>query len=224
MKYERALEFTRYNSGKHMMDSGGESGRSWQQPPPPNSMVVGDSICLTGVLVEHFEEDSDLNAAYHEWVGDKDGSWFETTSEFMEEHGYTEVARDNVYNTENDFDQVFVFEVWSLDGDEDWYYSDDVVIVLYVHTGADVRGGYSPPLFGKWTMEGNLPELRLTWYAEPGNPDSEAAAEEFNQCGQEQTRYSIEREGYETEALPEGGFTATKDGIVLKFTPDYYPG
>lgn len=111
-----------------------------------------------------------------------------------------------------------------MDGDKDWYYSDDVVIVLYVHTGADVRGGYSPPLFGKWTMECDLPELRLTWYAEPGNPDSAAAAEEFNQCGQESTRYNIECEGYETEDLPEGGFTATKDGIVLKFTPDYYPG
>lgn len=230
MKFERALEFTRYNSGKHMLDSGGESGRLWQRPPPPQSLTVGDSIGLTAVLAEYFNEDEELNAAYHEWVavrrsgrGQRDGGWFETTAEFMEEMGYQEVARDNIYNTENDFDQVFVFEIWSLDRVKDWYYSKDVVVVLYIHTGADVRGGYSPPLFGKWTTESNLPELRLRWYAEPGDPDSADAAEEFNQSGQESTRYSIECDGYETEDLPDGGFIGKKDGVVLKFTPDYCP-
>ena len=32
ISYNTALEITRENTGKHFLDSGGASGRHWQQP------------------------------------------------------------------------------------------------------------------------------------------------------------------------------------------------
>lgn len=221
MKYERVLEFTRYNSGTHFLDSGGDNGRIWQQPPPPNNVINGESICLTGVLVEHFDEDEALNAAYREWVAERDGSWFETAAEFMEEMGYVSLGRDNTYNSENDFDQVFVYEAWGLEPESDWFYSNNVIMTLFVHTGADVRGGYSPPLFGKWCCETNIPELRLKYDCEAGDPAHEDAAEDFN--GSDVSRWYVEQRGYEIETLENGSFRATKDDVVLTFSPYYYP-
>ena len=221
MKYERVLEFTRYNSGTHFLDSGGDNGRIWQRSPPPNNVIDGESICLTGVLVEHFEEDEALNAAYREWVAERDGSWFETTSEFMEEMGYVSHRRGNTYNYENDMDQCFVYEAWGLEPDSDWYYSSDVIMTLFVHTGADVRGGYSPPLFGKWRCETNIPGLRLKYDCEAGDPAHEDAAEGFN--GSDVSRWDVEKKGYEIETLENGSFRATKDDVVLTFSPYYYP-
>jgi len=221
MKYERVIEFTRYNSGTHFLDSGGDNGRIWQQPPPPNNVIDGESICLTGVLVEHFDEDEALNAAYREWVAERDGSWFETAAEFMEEMGYVSLGRDNTYNSENDFDQVFVYEAWSLDHGIDWCYSSDVVMTLFVHTGADVRGGYSPPLFGKWRCETNIPELRLKYDCEAGDPSHEDIAQRFNDS--DVSRWDVEKQGYEIETLENGSFRATKDDVVLTFSLYYYP-
>lgn len=51
---------------------------------------------------------------FREWQDEKDGSWFELGQQFCkEELHHHNHARDNIYNAENDFDQVFVWEVWT---------------------------------------------------------------------------------------------------------------
>jgi hypothetical protein len=40
--------------------------------------------------------------------------------------------------------------VWEVYGDadtSDWIYANDALMVVYAHTGCDVRGGYAYPLF-----------------------------------------------------------------------------
>ena len=55
---------------------------------------------------------------------------------------YKSVYRDNVYNHENDFSNVFVFEVFASADCSDWCYSGDIYVSVSVHRGGDVRGNY----------------------------------------------------------------------------------
>ena len=76
----------------------------------------------------------------------------------MERLGYHQLARDNTYNWgSNDLDQCFVFEVWSKDESEEWIYAEDAVVLVYAHTGADVRGGYARPIAVVFDGEYSVP-------------------------------------------------------------------
>lgn len=162
-------EFTRQDTGKHFLDSGDHYGRVYDSPVQENPVAFQDqweapaTISLTHWIEKNFEE-NDYHAPFYEWAIERDGNWFELAPEFMEEQGfegYVCVSRDNVYNGANDFDQVFVWEVYAprhldsvrqSDNGEyfmyDWYWSsEELVTVIYAHTGCDVRGGYSSPMF-----------------------------------------------------------------------------
>jgi hypothetical protein len=52
------------------------------------------------------------------------------------------LAGDNVYNSENDFDNVFQFSVYGPADTTDWVYADDIYVAVVVHKGGDVRGNY----------------------------------------------------------------------------------
>ncbi|SAK95814.1 hypothetical protein AWB76_07202 [Caballeronia temeraria] len=49
---------------------------------------------------------------------------------------------DNVYNNENDFSDVFQWQVFYPADAGDWCYADDVYVAIEVHQGGDVRGNY----------------------------------------------------------------------------------
>lgn len=55
---------------------------------------------------------------------------------------YQSMYRDNVYNHENNFSDVFVFEVFAHENTSDWCYADDIYVSVAVHRGGDVRGNY----------------------------------------------------------------------------------
>ena len=55
---------------------------------------------------------------------------------------YQSVYRDNVYNHENNFSDLFVFEVFAPENTSDWCYADDIYVSVSVHRGGDVRGNY----------------------------------------------------------------------------------
>ena len=55
---------------------------------------------------------------------------------------YRPVYRDNVYNHNNDFSDVFVFGVFAPEHTTDWCYSDDIYVSVSVHRGGDVRVNY----------------------------------------------------------------------------------
>lgn len=49
---------------------------------------------------------------------------------------------DNVYNNENDFSDVFQWQVFYPADGKDWMYADDVYVGIEIHQGGDVRGNY----------------------------------------------------------------------------------
>jgi hypothetical protein len=152
----------RYNSGAHFLDSGGHYGRHHEKPPidpdcNPVAVSVwqrGDSVDISATietahfLNHHYEVDADIQARFEEWQGERDGDWFTLAQEFCEEMGLYSQARDNTYNHECDLSQVYIWEVWTEEEKpSDWIYSNDALVVIHVHTGCDVRGGYSSPIF-----------------------------------------------------------------------------
>ena len=159
----------RHNSGTHMLDSGGAYGRHWQKPAiarKDNPAVIDvwrDEITGTietaHFLAEHLEVDSDVQTQFDTWAADQDGSWFELSERFATEVlGLVQRGRDNVYNQDNDLTQVFIWEVYTPEDDgRDWIYADDALTVIFVHTGCDVRGGYSAPVFCRTRGEYTVP-------------------------------------------------------------------
>tara|TARA_R110000824_G_scaffold8441_5_gene38393 strand:- start:8008 stop:8973 length:966 start_codon:yes stop_codon:yes gene_type:complete len=159
----------RYNSGTHFLDSGGEAGRHHQQPAIDRAQdlcrfdqpAVGDeyvtaTICTPLFLAaqaDHLEEMQDEFDNWTEYADRSGFNLFDDGSGFMEAQGFTQQARDNTYNGESDLSQEYVWEVYTPEHSDcqDWIYADDAILVVYIHTGADVRGGYSPPVFLKMT-------------------------------------------------------------------------
>lgn len=159
----------RYNSGKHFLDSGDAYGRHWQKPAiqRKDSAAVIDvwrdeitgTIETAHFLAEHLDVDADTQAQFDEWSEGQEGSWFELAEQFATEVlGLVQRARDNVYNTENDLTQVYIWEVYTPEDDgRDWIYDDNALTVIFVHTGCDVRGGYSAPIFCRPRGEYSVP-------------------------------------------------------------------
>jgi hypothetical protein len=152
MKIEKVAEYTRQNTGKHFLDSGGESGRQWQRELPSEAISIGEYgavMSLTHLLADHARKHV-LHDEFYAWADDMPNSmsWFDLGDTFMLEKGYKCEARDNTYNGDTDLDQNYVFEVWLHESDScsDWIYCDEAIILIYAHCGADARGGYASPL------------------------------------------------------------------------------
>jgi len=214
MNYQTALKYTRYNSGTHFLDSGGAYGRTWQTPPPEpeplqippdNSEWLHDvSINVTHMLATHFTPEPIHYANMQRVPGFTtddlaNTSWFEHTQLYLESRGYEQLTRDNTFHSENDFDQDFIFEIWQRPhcSVDDWAYADssEVLIVLYIHTGCDIRGGYSKPLFGNFDLYDYCMPLDWTvqWHIEANSAatDDEAAqVDSWNDSGEFGTGYS----------------------------------
>jgi len=178
-------KYCRYNSGRAMCDSGDAYGRHWQRPPIPEDAPMireWDKGCSATIETSKFLDkclriDEEIHKQFDEWVEslgkDDRTSWFELAETFMSEHVKDFVweddpeqrprhrfARDNVYNGENDLSQVYVWEAWGPESakDREWFYSkDEYVTVIFIHTGCDVRGGYSPPIFCRSKIDYQVP-------------------------------------------------------------------
>ncbi len=152
-------EACRENTGTHLLDSGDAYGRHHEQPPIPGNapMIRGwpkgepATIETAVFLAEYYDILRDVQKDWEQWDEEQDNlSWFESGQAFMEARGYFQQARDNICNSENDMSQVWVFEVYTRrknDDREHVYNHDDTVVVLYIHTGCDVRRGYGRPIF-----------------------------------------------------------------------------
>lgn len=163
------FELCRQNTGKSMCDSGDYYGRHYEQPPIPKDAPMireWDKGCPATIetavyLNEAYRVDPDWQENWKTWDEEhgEDLNWFESAQAFMEQAGYESCGRDNVYNGENDLSQTFVWEVWrSPDRDQmDWIYDEEAVIVIHVHTGCDVRGGYTSPVFCRSNTEYTAP-------------------------------------------------------------------
>jgi hypothetical protein len=158
-EYKSFKEITRISSGTHFLDSGGESGRHWQRPLPPDHVYlwsVGENDLYASIpLHEHLDTFLNLSKKWNKILDDaeEDGRelfWVQECADFLvENYGYKIDSRpDNTYNNKNDLSQDFQWCVLVPEGENthgEWYYhAENALVLIQVHTGADIRGGYTP--------------------------------------------------------------------------------
>jgi len=160
------------NTGAHILDSGGLYGRHWERnrkindfrkTPSINVTVWDDGMIDVAINVYHFitkvlgrdELCERLEKEFYEFAEYKDGSWFNLMAEFSKKvlrgkYKYRILGYWNTYNFEyNLLSQVLqgiTFEVSNELGTEHY-------VILQVHGGCDVRGGYTSPRFFKLTVD-----------------------------------------------------------------------
>jgi hypothetical protein len=166
----KIIHMLKENTGRHMLDSGGAYGRHWEQnqnidfnknPTATVDFSAGDidfTIDLYHFLTDRleyaFSMDMWFNRFCHKQEND-DLSWFECAEkfvEYLETKGATLMYSENSYNRESSLSQVIQYTVFEYDSDE--------YVMLSIHNGCDVRGGYTKPVI--FTSNGNSgPEIYL---------------------------------------------------------------
>lgn len=160
----------RENTGAHFLDSGGAYGRHHERPEISDktpTIIWEDkeyppSLLTSAYLDNIFEIDRKLQKKWSDWddATKEELDWFASAAQFMDSMDMESVLRDNTYNQENDLTQDFVYSVYIPIGnasDEAIYAGEDVVTVLFIHCGCDVRGGYGRPLFCRGTGDYSIP-------------------------------------------------------------------
>lgn len=148
------------NTGRHFLDSGGAYGRAWEKnqgktladfQAAPEAFWDGYGVTLS---VFHFLKDvltydADLDAEFQQFADSPmfaDDGWLEIMEAFAE---YKEARRPttvNTYNGEDLLSQTIQYTAFIPSGDMScWWDDDDAVILLQIHGGCDVRGGYTRP-------------------------------------------------------------------------------
>jgi hypothetical protein len=188
------------------------------------------TISLSHWLENNFEQHPYHDIFYH-WVNKDENahlSWFEATEKFFLETsrvGYwTQEARDNTCNSENDFEQEFIYEIYMPEHmkGEDWIYCDEAVVVIFAHTGCDVRGGYSSPMIlqPKFRNEFCLPlEWVCSYYSE------QLTEEENDRLSAGYTGYpfgEIENLGLTFDRMEDGDAIFKRDGEEITISAFNY--
>lgn len=202
------------NTGTHFLDSGGANGRAWQRNQardfdrePTTSLSWRWGLEVTHNVYHWLNERLDFSPtwqarfdAFVESKGEDDrSSWPLLMEEFFDDlrekghevcgiYGEGGPLTVNTYNHTSLLSQTIQFTYATVDGDG--------VILLQIHGGADVRGGYTAPkAFTENGSYGELgifddhrgrivcPECRTCWYTNDGYNwyfDGSAAGKSLN--------------------------------------------
>lgn len=150
---EILFEMLTENTGRHMLDSGGDSGRHWQHnqnltleamksaPAMRLDTKWGDAtLSVFHWLSSQLTYEADENAAFYEWAEGKEGHWLELMEEYALENDpdkrFSEISA-NSYNYDSNLSQVIQYQAFER--------NNTVYMLLQIHGGADVRGGYTAP-------------------------------------------------------------------------------
>ncbi len=150
------------NTGRHMLDSGGTDGRRWQRnamkslddfkKDPEATVEAGDwpevSKSTFWHLVSNLKHDPDLTAAY--WMFDeaRPDDWYsETIEAWLDKLGVADEGDGDFYSARWSFN-TYNFDGWLVDQTLQGTFfelGNEGYLILQVHGGADVRGGYTKP-------------------------------------------------------------------------------
>lgn len=145
------------NTGVHMCDSGGTSGRRWQKNQDHNFDIEPEcyadihwfkedtiwfevTISIYHLLRQYLDLDEHCETFNGMEVPDWDGKYYGTSEEqcqWLDDMGFEKHLDYNTYNDETGYihSQVTQGTLLTLNGE---YY-----VLLQIHNGADVRGGYT---------------------------------------------------------------------------------
>jgi hypothetical protein len=172
------------STGTHFLDSGGDSGRHWQRnqkksiedfrnEEPETIEKDGDYYYRTLSLFHYLNDGLTLDSICQEFnnINEKETGEFsdvfygvsiEAEKDLSYYYGYR--LDDEIYNTynwESDLSQTIQYNYLELQG--------DCYVLLQIHNGADVRGGYTktklfkceePYMINPYTMD-HLDQLEL---------------------------------------------------------------
>lgn len=155
-------EMLKENTGSHFLDSGGYYGRNWQRNQTRDfnleprykfqietykhddktQWYMNYSLSTYHWLLEQLTYEPKIDAQLQSIIDNSNNYYGEDIAEFFEviegmDLGFRKGFSENSYNYESLLDQVIQYETFELD---DGYY-----VVLQIHGGCDVRGGYSRP-------------------------------------------------------------------------------
>lgn len=155
-------QLARVNTGSHFLDSGGTNGRHWQRPEISETAdkvtanVYDGKIEYLSVetaihLDEHLYIDVDATREFRAWCDQVDPQNNESPLALMERYAEetmpdANITSDNSYNWDSPYTQVFQFVAASY---EDFIYDDEALVMVQMHNGADVRGGYTEAVIAK---------------------------------------------------------------------------
>lgn len=137
------------NTGRHILDSGGAYGRHWEQnqgldmtEQPKAWHSYGPTLSTFHYLNDRLEFAPAMDRLFNIVMHDSDEPWLQDMLEFANKMDDSPMYRDsrngwNSYNDETLLDQVIQWEEFD--------YKDEHYILLQVHGGCDVRGGYTKP-------------------------------------------------------------------------------
>ena len=117
-----------------------ENGSEWMSDASINTegglhSLLGESVDLDLPECVPFWDEG-----FHGWDHEQDVL---DAINAIEDDEYVHACRENVYNHEQDFSSIFTFSIYTRDGEMDeWYYRDDVYVVVCLHRGGDARGNY----------------------------------------------------------------------------------
>jgi hypothetical protein len=213
------------NTGKHMLDSGGSDGRMWQRnamktledfrAEPEAWLDGGDYPDITKStfwhLVNNLHHDAGLTAAYHAFAeAYPDESWLEISELWLDKLGVPKEGGDfysdarwtfNTYNFPDNWlcSQTLQGTTFGMGGTD--------YLILQVHGGADVRGGYTKPQVFTLKYEGKEGFIF----------NAESA---YFRCSAEDCSNSLSARGYyELELETEEGSETFKDLEEVKACP-----
>lgn len=151
------------NTGRHMLDSGGAYGRHWEEnqgktvedfqeePPIVVRYRVSTREAIPTINVFHYcrrhlEFAPEVDEQFQVFDGKHDGSHLSAMEAFPEQlegeafglYGEGQPMTVNTYNAESALSQTLQFVLYSHERHGD-------VILLQIHGGCDVRGGYTIP-------------------------------------------------------------------------------
>jgi len=153
------------NTGTHMLDSGGAYGRSWQTNQKrefEKENVVTTDVCdgeypevgieynvfhyLTNFL-DVTEDSENLQRRFEEFTEKSEDYHLLDIENFLTELG-SDYRVVNTYNYDNIISQVLQYALFTFD-DVDY-------IILQIHGGCDVRGGYTAPYIFELSDSGSF--------------------------------------------------------------------
>lgn len=159
------------STGSYLTDSGGAYGRHWERNQGRNfaeepavtaswsawrgRLEMCATVSLYHWMVHNLELDADMQASFESYCESRDGSWLLLMEEFSEEFSdeFSPEAEPRVINTYNDPDNCDLSQtIQYVELFAESSYAPSHVI-LSVHGGCDVRGGYGKPRCFRLTCE-----------------------------------------------------------------------
>lgn len=177
---EVIVEMLTENTGRALCDSGGAYGRNWERNQgdkfandKPISVEFGcydgslEVMCTVSLyhwMLHNLEFDAEMQARLDAYTDEQPSntSWFQIAEEFAEQEQARandencETNRDfprciNTYNDPDHWDLSQVLQFHSLCLDD---YHETTHLIVQVHGGCDVRGGYTAPKCFRLSRDG----------------------------------------------------------------------